>query len=210
MSRSGGYKNTKFIYIMKIEKRWCKLKEITLGSLFDGIGVFPLAARNVGIKTLWASEIDKNAIAISKRHFPAVDHLGDITKFQCLSLNGQMQEWCEGENLNFLGESWTPNISESLNSFKEEREYLLYAILEDFVPTKYYISPKTCSKILRLSETSKIRIPDPIEGILIKQGGKYQTSDPFKIEKCEEVQKEEIKLFLETASENQMNLFQPY
>ena len=130
--------------------------------------------------------------------------------FQCLSLNGQMQEWCEGGNLNFLGESWMPNISESLSSFKEEREYLLSVILEDSVPTKYYISPKTCSKILRLSENSKIRIPDPIEGILIKQGGKYRTSDPFKTGKCEEEQKEEIRLFLETASESQMNLFQLY
>lgn len=55
---------------------------MTLGSLFDGIGVFPLAARNVGIKTLWASEIDKNAISISKRHFPYVEHLGDITKLK--------------------------------------------------------------------------------------------------------------------------------
>lgn len=130
--------------------------------------------------------------------------------FQCLNLNGQMQEWCEGENLSFPGESWTPNISESLSSCKEEREYSLSAILEDFVPIKYYIRAKTCSKILSLSETSKIRIPYPIEDILIKQGGRYQTSDPFKTEKCGERQKEEIKLFLETASENQMNLFQPY
>ena len=59
-----------------------KKLDITLGSLFDGIGIFPLAARNVGIKTLWASEIDKNAISISKRHFPEVEHLGDITKLK--------------------------------------------------------------------------------------------------------------------------------
>lgn len=45
-------------------------------------GVFPLAARNVGIKTVWTSEIDKNAISISKRHFPDVEHLGDITKLK--------------------------------------------------------------------------------------------------------------------------------
>ena len=81
-----------FIYIMKIEKRWCKLKEITLGSLFDGIGVFPLAERNVGIKTLWASEIDKNAIAISKRHFPDVEHLGDITKHKNYKLLSDYNE----------------------------------------------------------------------------------------------------------------------
>ena len=50
--------------------------------MFDGIGVFPLAARNVGIKTIWSSEIDKNAISISKRHFPKVEQLGDITKLK--------------------------------------------------------------------------------------------------------------------------------
>ena len=44
--------------------------------------MFPLAARKVGIKTVWASEIDKNAISISKRHFPDVEHLGDITKLK--------------------------------------------------------------------------------------------------------------------------------
>lgn len=31
---------------------------MTMGSLFDGIGGFPLAARRNGITTLWASEIE--------------------------------------------------------------------------------------------------------------------------------------------------------
>ena len=53
---------------------------ITLGSLFDGIGVFPLAASRHGIMPLWASEIVPDAISITKRHFPAMVHLGDITK----------------------------------------------------------------------------------------------------------------------------------
>jgi len=52
---------------------------ITLGSLFDGIGVFPLAAVNCGIAPLWASEIGKTAVSITKRHFPGMEHLGDIT-----------------------------------------------------------------------------------------------------------------------------------
>ena len=43
---------------------------ITLGSLFDGIGVFPLAARRHGIVPLWASEIVKAPISITRRHFP--------------------------------------------------------------------------------------------------------------------------------------------
>lgn len=54
--------------------------KLTLGSLFDGIGGFPLAAQRCGIKTLWASEIEPNCIAITKRHFPGMQYLGDITK----------------------------------------------------------------------------------------------------------------------------------
>lgn len=53
---------------------------ITLGSLFDGIGVFPLAASRHGITPVWASEIIPDAISITKRHFPEMMHLGDITK----------------------------------------------------------------------------------------------------------------------------------
>ena len=56
------------------------MKQLTLGSLFDGIGGFPLAAQRAGIKTLWASEIDPTCIEIARRHFPHVQHLGDITQ----------------------------------------------------------------------------------------------------------------------------------
>ena len=48
--------------------------------MFDGIGVFPLAARLNGIVPLWASEIEAAPISITKRHFPDMTHLGDITK----------------------------------------------------------------------------------------------------------------------------------
>lgn len=53
---------------------------LTLGSLFDGIGGFPLAAQRCGIRALWASEIEANCIAITKRHFPEMQHLGSITE----------------------------------------------------------------------------------------------------------------------------------
>lgn len=45
----------------------------TLGSLFDGIGGFPLAwSRCNGGKEfcLWASEIEEFPIAVTKKHFP--------------------------------------------------------------------------------------------------------------------------------------------
>ncbi|HJC56837.1 MAG TPA: DNA cytosine methyltransferase [Candidatus Eisenbergiella intestinipullorum] len=56
------------------------MPEITLGSLFDGIGVFPLAAARCGIVPVWASEIEAAPISITKRHFPGMKHLGDISK----------------------------------------------------------------------------------------------------------------------------------
>lgn len=56
------------------------MAEITLGSLFDGIGVFPLAAARQGIRPVWASEIEQAPISITKRHFPGMAHLGDITR----------------------------------------------------------------------------------------------------------------------------------
>ena len=54
--------------------------DIKLGSFFDGIGVFPFAASRCGIHPVWASEIEKAPISITKRHFPEMEHLGDITK----------------------------------------------------------------------------------------------------------------------------------
>lgn len=53
---------------------------ITMGSLFDGIGGFPLAAIHNGIVPLWASEIENFPIEVTKIRFPEMLHVGDITK----------------------------------------------------------------------------------------------------------------------------------
>ena len=52
----------------------------TMGSLFDGIGGFPLAATRKGITPIWASEIEAFPIKVTMRHFPQMLHVGDITK----------------------------------------------------------------------------------------------------------------------------------
>lgn len=52
----------------------------TMGSLFDGIGGFPLAAERYSIKPLWASEIEKFPIEVTTERFPNMAHRGDITK----------------------------------------------------------------------------------------------------------------------------------
>ena len=54
------------------------VKQLMLGSLFDGIGAFPLAATRAGIKPIWASEIVPFRVEVTSRHFPDILHLGDI------------------------------------------------------------------------------------------------------------------------------------
>ena len=56
------------------------MPELTMGSLFDGIGGFPLAAMRNGITPLWASEIEPFPIEVTRTHFPDMVHVGDITK----------------------------------------------------------------------------------------------------------------------------------
>ena len=51
-----------------------------MGSLFDGIGGFPLAAVRNGIRPVWASEIESFPIEVTKLRFPNMVHVGDITK----------------------------------------------------------------------------------------------------------------------------------
>lgn len=53
---------------------------ITLGSLFDGAGTFTFAAQQCGVKPVWASEIEPFPIKVTKKRFPGMKHLGDITK----------------------------------------------------------------------------------------------------------------------------------
>ena len=53
---------------------------LTMGSLFDGIGGFPLAAVRCGVDPLWASEIEPFPISVTRRRFPQMEHVGDITK----------------------------------------------------------------------------------------------------------------------------------
>ena len=58
-------------------------KRLTLGSLFDGSGGFPLAGKKVGIIPLWASEIEPFPILVTRKNIPEMEHIGDIK-----SLNG--------------------------------------------------------------------------------------------------------------------------
>ncbi|KGK87354.1 DNA cytosine methyltransferase [Clostridium sp. HMP27] len=55
------------------------MSNLTLGSLFDGSGGFPLGGLISGITPLWASEIEPFPIRVTSKRMPKVKHLGDIS-----------------------------------------------------------------------------------------------------------------------------------
>ena len=56
------------------------MNTLTLGSLFDGSGGFPLAGALNGIAPVWASEIEPYPIAITRSRFPQMRHLGNVVE----------------------------------------------------------------------------------------------------------------------------------
>ena len=55
-------------------------KPLTLGSLFDGSGGFPLGGLLAGITPVWASEIEPFPIRVTTRRLPFMKHYGDISQ----------------------------------------------------------------------------------------------------------------------------------
>ena len=52
---------------------------LTLGSLFDGSGGFPLGGLLCGITPVWASEIESFPIRVTTKRLPFMKHYGDIS-----------------------------------------------------------------------------------------------------------------------------------
>lgn len=54
-------------------------KRLTLGSLFDGSGGFPLAGILSGIEPVWASEVEPFAVRVTTKRLPEMLHYGDVS-----------------------------------------------------------------------------------------------------------------------------------
>ena len=53
-------------------------RKLTLGSLFDGSGTFPLGGLMAGIQPVWGSDIEPFPIRVTTKRMPFVKHYGDI------------------------------------------------------------------------------------------------------------------------------------
>ena len=56
------------------------MNQLTLGSLFDGIGGFPLAGIQAGVTPVWASEIEPFPLRVTQKRLPDMKHYGDVGK----------------------------------------------------------------------------------------------------------------------------------
>lgn len=105
-------------------------KSLTMGSLFDGSGGFPLAAKMCGITPVWASEIDPFCVAVTSKRFPKMKHLGDITKIKggeippvnIITFGSPCQDLSVAGNRAGLDGSRSSLFLEAIRIFKEMRE----------------------------------------------------------------------------------------
>lgn len=56
------------------------MNKLTLGSLFDGSGGFPLGGLLAGIEPVWASEIEPFPIRITTKRLPFMKHYGNVSE----------------------------------------------------------------------------------------------------------------------------------
>ena len=157
------------------------MSNLTLGSLFDGSGGFPLAGMMAGITPIWASEIEPFPIRVTTKRIPHMKHYGDISKMnggkiepvdiitfgspcQNLSLAGK-REGLNGEKSSMF--------FEAIRVIKEMREntngeYPRWSVWEN-VPEKYYLSQRACSGILRRASARGKELPELLKRALEKQ-----------------------------------------
>lgn len=55
------------------------MAELTVGSLFSGIGGLDLGLERAGMRVIWNAEVDPYCCRVLKKHWPDVPNLGDVT-----------------------------------------------------------------------------------------------------------------------------------
>jgi DNA (cytosine-5)-methyltransferase 1 len=160
-------------------------RKMTLGSLFDGSGGFPLGSVSTSVEPLWASEVEPFPIRVTTKRFPAMKHYGDINKIdgakvppvdvitggfccQDLSVAGK-RAGLQGERSGLFFQ--IPRIIKEMLS-ATNNEYPKYAVLEN-VPGMY-----SSNGGLDFQEVLNelIHIKDEALSVPLPEKGKWSTS----------------------------------
>ena len=103
--------------------------ELTLGSLFDGSGGFPLGGMLAGITPLWASEIEPFAVRVTTKRLPQMNHYGDVSALNgaelppvdIITFGSPCQDMSIAGKRNGLGGSRSSLFYEAVRIIKEMR-----------------------------------------------------------------------------------------
>lgn len=132
-------------------------REITLGSLFDGAGGFPLAGTLAGITPKWASEIEPFPIRVTTKRFPEMRHIGNITEVSGADIEPV-------DIITFGSPCQDLSVANCVGV-----ESTLSQILEPTAPEKYNLSATACAGILRRARERGKRLPELLEAVLTHQ-----------------------------------------
>ena len=119
-------------------------KLLTLGSLFDGSGGFPLGGVIAGITPKWAAEIEPFPIRVTSVRFPNMTHLGNISEVSgaeiepvdIITFGSPCQDMSVAGKREGLGGNRSSLFYEAIRIIKEMREatngkYLRYIVWEN-------------------------------------------------------------------------------
>lgn len=167
---------------------------MTLGSLFDGIAGFPLAAKRQGITPVWGSEIEADCIDISAKHFPNMQQLGNIMEISgaeippvdVISFGSPCQNLSVAGNGKGLAGSESRLFFEAVRIIDEMRcatngKYPKYAVWENVAGAFSSNKGRDFQKVLE--EITKTAIPMPASGrwanagMVRSRGGEVQLGE---------------------------------
>jgi len=103
---------------------------LTLGSLFDGSGGFPLGGVLAGITPIWASEIEPFPVRVTTARFPNMKHYGDISTLKgselepvnIITFGSPCQDMSVAGKREGLGGNRSSLFYEAIRIIKEMRE----------------------------------------------------------------------------------------
>ena len=158
------------------------MTQLTLGSLFDGIGGFPLAGIYAGMNPIWASEIEPFPIRVTRKRLPFMRHYGDIHK-----LHGEELEPVDvitfgspcqnlsvaGKRAGLQGEQ-SSLFFEAVRIIKEMRysshgQYPKWAVWENVPGALSSCDGQDFRQVL----TELVRIKEPQADVPLPEGGKW-------------------------------------
>ena len=164
-------------------------QQLTLGSLFDGIGGWQLAAVRNGVKPVWSAEIERFPLEVTKFHFPETKQLGDVRNINgaeiepvdIICAGSPCQNFSQAGNREGLNGKESSLFGEAIRIIREMREatggqYPEFFIFEN-VPGMFS-SNKGMDFRAVLEAVTEAEIPMP-------PGNKWATAGMVECPRCE-------------------------